>query len=100
MLSMISIFNQLSGYTIFIIALRDPNTNAIMLITHIIIFFTATQLAGPKPVSQYVTISISAGIKSPNMEKQNAPIKLMKGPIFGTATASNTGKRKKNNIDN
>lgn len=51
-LSMISRFNQLSKPTIFIIALRDPNTKAIMLIMHIMIFFTATQLPGPKPVSQ------------------------------------------------
>lgn len=52
MLSMISRFNQLSKPTIFIIALRDPNTKATMLIMHIMIFFTATHLPGPKPVSQ------------------------------------------------
>ena len=53
-------------------------------------FFMATQLPLPKPMSQYVTISMNMGTKKPRIEKQKAPIKLMKGPIVGTATARRT----------
>lgn len=71
-------------------ALRDPKTKAMMPITKIMTFLIATQLPGPKPVSQYVTISIRAGINKPKIEKQNAPIKPMNGPMVGTATANRT----------
>lgn len=30
------------------------------------------------------------GTKRPRIEKQNAPIKLINGPMVGTATANNT----------
>ena len=33
---------------------------------------------------------MNTGIKSPKMEKQNAPISPMNGPIVGTATANKT----------
>lgn len=54
------------------------------------IFFIITQLQGPNPTSQYVTISMNNGIISPKREKHSAPIRAMKGPIVGTATASKT----------
>lgn len=45
-------FHQAYNFIMSIIALRDPNINAITPITHIITFFKATQFPGPKPTSQ------------------------------------------------
>jgi hypothetical protein len=39
--------------------------------------------------------SMKAGTISPRMEKHNAPMRLMKGLIVGTATASTTVKPNK-----
>ena len=47
----------------------------------------------PRPCSQYVTVSITAGQKSPRIEKKKAPTKEMMGSKFGTATAIATGKK-------
>ena len=47
----------------------------------------------PRPCSQYVTVSITAGMRSPSVEKQRAPTKEMMGPKFGTAIATATGKK-------
>lgn len=63
--------------------------------TQIIMFLAATQLNLPKPMSQYVTVSMNTGMRRPSIEKQNAPIRPIKGPIVGTATASKTEKKKK-----
>lgn len=56
-------------------------------------FLKTTQLQGPKPTSQYVTVSMRIGMISPRREKQKAPMRPMNGPIVGTATASNTKHR-------
>lgn len=53
-------------------------------------FLMMTQLPGPKPISQYVTISMKIGIIRPKMEKQKAPMRPINGPMVGTATASKT----------
>jgi len=45
----------------------------------------------PRPCSQYVTVSITAGHRSPSVEKQRAPTKEMMGPKLGTAIATATG---------
>lgn len=45
--------------------------------------------------SQYVTISINTGKIIPKNEKHNAPISDANGPMFGMATANNTGIVKK-----
>lgn len=44
--------------------------------------------------SQRVAISITAGKRSPRMEKQTAPTNDMMGPKFGIATASKTERKK------
>ena len=77
-------------------ALREPNTKAKRPIMQIITFFIATQLNLPNPMSQYVTVSMNTGTRRPRIEKQNAPISPIKGPIVGTATASKTAKQREN----
>lgn len=72
------------------IELLDPNMSAIIPKRHTKIFFQIIQLNFPNPCSQKVTISMRIGMSRPSIEKQNAPIKPMKGPIVGTATANRT----------
>ena len=71
-------------------ALREPSTKAMRPMMQIMTFFTAIQFPGPYPISQNMIISMKTGIKSPKIEKQNAPISPINGPIVGTATASKT----------
>lgn len=75
-------------------ALRDPKTKAKTPIIEITTFFKATQFPGPNPISQYVTVSMKTGIKSPRIEKQKAPNNPINGAIVGTATASKTAMTK------
>lgn len=77
-------------FTISAIAPFDPKTKASNAISTITTSLTIFQLYFPKPLSQNVRISIKTGTISPNIEKQNAPIKETKGTISGTATASRT----------
>lgn len=72
---------------------QEPNTRAKTPKTKRMKFLKSTQLQGPKPTSQYVTISIMMGMMRPRREKQNAPMSPMKGPMVGTATARRTEKK-------
>lgn len=75
------------------IFLREPLAPDIAAITPtitIITFLIIIQLHGPKPSSQNVIISITTGIKRPNIVKQTAPINPTNGEIFGTTIASIT----------
>jgi hypothetical protein len=62
---------------------RASNANKIIKM-----FFQRRQ---PRPYSQYVTVSMTAGQRSPSVEKQTLPTKEIMGPKLGTAIATATG---------